>query len=202
MTDNTHHRTGWTAFALLVALLIVFPTSARADWLLEIRDCTAFIRNMTVGKEARKPRAIRPVAAKPERDAAARYRPIIRAAARKYRVHPRFIEAVIKVESDFNPRAKSPAPANAMGLMQLTPATAEYLGVENPWDASQNIFGGTRYLKELLVEFKDPALALAGYNWGPTHVRRGERDYPLETRRHIRRVFREFHRLLRQEDRP
>lgn len=79
------------------------------------------------------------------------------------------LRAVARRESAFKPCAVSPA--GAMGLMQLMPETASMLGVEDPFDTAQSIFGGARFLRFLLDRFQnDLPLALAAYNAGPSAV--------------------------------
>lgn len=99
------------------------------------------------------------------------YRNLVRAAADRHGLPEALLHGLIKVESNFNPRAVSPK--GARGLTQLMPATARRMGVRDAFDPAANIDGGARYLKELLVAFgHDISLAIAAYNAGPAAVRR------------------------------
>ena len=94
-------------------------------------------------------------------------------------IDARLVEAVIAIESAFDPRALSAK--GAQGLMQLMPDTAQRFGVANPWDPKQNIAGGTAYLRWLIDEFNDdPRRVLAAYNAGEGDVTRygGVPPYP------------------------
>ncbi len=92
--------------------------------------------------------------------------PLIEGAAKASRLEPKLIRAVIQQESGFRPCAVSAK--GAQGLMQLMPATAEELGVRDPFDPKESIEGGARYLRSLLDKFKgDVAKALGAYNAGP-----------------------------------
>ena len=95
--------------------------------------------------------------------------PIIDKLAPQYGLTPNLVTAVIQQESGFQSNATSPA--GAMGLMQLMPATANMLGVADPYDPVANVQGGMKYLGGLLSHYKgDLALALAAYNAGPAAV--------------------------------
>lgn len=94
---------------------------------------------------------------------------VIVEAAKKFDVDAALVSAVIKAESDFNPREYSNK--GACGLMQLMPGTAVRFGVTNTWDPVANIYGGVRYLRWLLETFDGNAdLAVAAYNAGEGNV--------------------------------
>jgi soluble lytic murein transglycosylase-like protein len=120
----------------------------------------------------------------------ARYAALVDAVAGRHGIDPELVHAVIRAESGYHPRAKSPA--GACGLMQLMPATARRFGVRDIWDPAQNIEGGVAYLRFLLDRFEhDLQLVLAGYNAGEGAVEKhGNRVPPYrETQTYVRRVL-------------
>lgn len=112
----------------------------------------------------------------------------VRLAAEKHGIDPLLVKAVAKIESDFNPQARSHK--DACGVMQLIPGTAQRYGVGDIWDLDANIDGGVRYLRDLLQEFRDISLALAAYNAGENAVRNHKGIPPYaETRDYVRKVM-------------
>ncbi len=118
-----------------------------------------------------------------------RYDPLITEAARYYALPPALVKAVVAVESAFEVSAVSHA--GAQGLMQLIPRTAAEMLVRDPFDARDNVYGGTRYLRILANRFAgDLRRTVAAYNCGPTAVERAG-DVPAipETRTYVQRVL-------------
>ncbi|MGC8554143.1 MAG: lytic transglycosylase domain-containing protein [Candidatus Acidulodesulfobacterium sp.] len=117
------------------------------------------------------------------------YKPIILKASKKYHVSPKLIEAVIKVESGYNSSAVSDK--GAEGLMQLMPQTQKMVNVSDPFNPSQNIYGGTEYLKSLIMKYNgNLQFALAAYNAGSRAVNKYGGIPPYsETQNYVKEVL-------------
>lgn len=108
--------------------------------------------------------------------------PTVEETARQHGLDPHLVDLVIRLESGYNPRAVSAK--GAQGVMQLMPSTARLYGVVDAFDPFENIRGGIRYLRDLLVRFESNlALALAAYNAGPEAVARHGGVPPYEETR-------------------
>jgi len=114
---------------------------------------------------------------------------LFQTAGQKFRLPPALLKAVAQVESGLNPQAVSRA--GAQGLMQLMPATARSLGVQNAFDPAENIYGGAKYLRSLLDSYQgDIRLALAAYNAGPGAVAKyGDVPPFRETQAYLKKVL-------------
>jgi soluble lytic murein transglycosylase-like protein len=126
-----------------------------------------------------------------------KYDHFISDASREFGVDSRLLKAMIKAESDFDPRAISKK--GAMGLMQIMPENFKMLNLRNPFDPWENIKAGARYFKALHERFNGKlALSLAAYNAGPTAVDRYKNIPPFqETEEYVRRVL-SYYRAFKQ----
>jgi soluble lytic murein transglycosylase-like protein len=121
-------------------------------------------------------------------EAATPYGEIIAAVSQAHGVDPVLVSALIKVESGYRPRARSPR--GAMGLMQLMPSTAREYNVRNPFDPRANIEAGVRHLKSLIDQFVDVEIGLAAYNAGEGAVKKFNGMPPYrETRNYVSRIL-------------
>ncbi|NVZ11532.1 transglycosylase SLT domain-containing protein [Allochromatium humboldtianum] len=120
----------------------------------------------------------------------AQYDGLIQSAALRHGISAELLHAVIRAESNYNPKAVSPK--NAQGLTQLIPATAKRFGVTDAFDPQQAIEGGAKYLRWLLDKFGSTELALAGYNAGEGAVMKHGNQIPpyKETQAYVPKVIR------------
>jgi soluble lytic murein transglycosylase len=196
----------WRASFALAALLAVLPVPAVANGPLykyvDARGTVHFtnvqwddrytrlreLPQLSFDREGRLTAPLRPADAK-------RYDLLLRRIGRETGVPPALVKAVIHAESAFNPRAISHK--GAMGLMQLMPATARTMGLDEPFVAEQNVAAGTRYLRTLRERFGNWTMALAAYNAGPEAVTKFGGIPPYrETQSYVRRVltyYRQYH---------
>ena len=109
--------------------------------------------------------------------------------SKRAKIDPLFVTAVIQAESSFKPKAVSHK--GAQGLMQLMPSTARELGVRNSFEPEDNIWGGVKYLSQLLQRLGNESLAIAAYNAGEGPVRKYNGIPPYsETQTYVKRVLR------------
>lgn len=131
-------------------------------------------------------------APQPDNHPMRRYRRIIESAANHYGIEPDLLDAMCRIENPWGDPHRVSA-AGAVGLCQLMPETAAWMGVKDSTDPGQNIWGAARYVKWLLTQDyinHDPVLMVAGYNAGPRYIQRlGRIPRIRETMRHVRRVF-------------
>ncbi len=191
-------------FAILAVLGAALPSPAAAEELYSFVDADGVIHVTNVPQDARF-RRVRVKLAPPDgvhriaingrkpppllRRGSA-YDVHIQAAAEKYGLAPPLLRAVMAVESNFNPGAVSEK--GATGLMQLMPATARDMSVDDVLDPGQNIDGGARYLRHLQNQFgNDLEKVLAAYNAGPEAVRRSGGAVPpfRETQAYVKKVL-------------
>ncbi len=159
---------------VLLAVFLLFSREAQADDL-------ALVRLTRIARGTWRPTVERSVRGVP-------FASSIRVAARRHGLSPSLLAALVRAESNFDPRAVSSA--GALGLAQLMPATARALGVARPFDPFENLDGAARYLSRQLARFDRVSLALAAYHAGPRRASRGFTTLPRETRAYVARVMR------------
>ena len=118
--------------------------------------------------------------------------------ATRYNIDPLLIKAIIRTESSFNERARSSK--GAQGLMQLMPSTQRDLQVRNPFNAHENIEGGTKYFRYLMDIFDENlVLSLAAYNAGPAAVKQaGGVPHIPETKQYVATVLKNYRNYRKQ----
>jgi len=183
LTEQIKKGTGRIAGALLVAALVFFhalPTLAEVyfyrdkDGVMHFTNTPSSQKFRPYFKEAYKYR----VPAFSADTDPAQYRRFIDEAARRHGISKALLKAIIKVESDYNPKAVSRK--GAKGLMQIMPENFDVCDIDNPFDPRQNIMGGTRFLKRLIERFNgDLTKAVAAYNAGAGAVERRNGLPPL-----------------------
>jgi transglycosylase-like protein with SLT domain len=203
------HRAAFTRSLRAIAALglgliaaMATGSAVAAELIIEERDGVLYVQNVeraapsaavtaVAGAQAtsRVTASVPQTALAPIRVGAVPYSNLIRETAARYDVAPELVASVIRVESNFEPRAVSPK--GARGLMQLMPRTAAMLGVRDSFDVRQNIEGGVRHLRDLLDLYQSNiSLALAAYNAGAQAVARygGVPPY-AETQAYVTRVL-------------
>lgn len=119
---------------------------------------------------------------------------VIRTVSGRHGMDHHLIQAVVQVESNYDPKAVSSK--GAQGAMQIMPGTGRDLGVNRPFDLEENIDAGVRYLKMQWQRFGDVRLALAAYNAGPAQVERYGGVPPFrETQDYVRKVLSLYRKL-------
>jgi soluble lytic murein transglycosylase-like protein len=203
-------RRGCRAAALGLGVLLCTAWSLADIYSYVDRDGTTHFTNAPNGdgryrlymrsRESRRRAAAMPAAELPA-DRITRYNDLIREAALLYQIPEELVRAVIKVESDYDPRATSRV--GAQGLMQLMPETALRMQVRDVLDPRENILGGVRYLRVLANMFNgDLELTLAGYNAGENAVVRYGGIPPYEeTQQYVARVL-AYYRRYREVREP
>jgi soluble lytic murein transglycosylase len=191
--------------ALLLSFVTALTAGGEAAWAdiyqyVDEQGVVHFTNTSGGGKHHRKVRAESP---RPDNSPAQTPRPlsapsgasnetyseIINSACGKYGVDPSLVQAIVKVESDFNPFALSRK--GAMGLMQLMPQTAMELNVRNSFSPRENIEGGVKHLRYLMDRYEgNLSLALAAYNSGENAVRQWGTIPPFkETQQYVKKIL-------------
>ncbi|GDY27448.1 lytic transglycosylase domain-containing protein [Agarivorans sp. Toyoura001] len=191
-------------FKYLFIIFLGISSSVYADvWFYEDQNGVMHFAQEKKGSKwrllMRTPKSLNPPKAKSTQQKAPNQRPyhqLIVASARRHKLDPALVHAVIATESNY--RADVVSRAGAMGLMQLMPATAERFSVTDPFMPEQNIEAGTRYLRWLLNEFESLQLALAAYNSGENTVKRYGFAIPpyKETQNYVTKVIERYKKNL------
>ena len=193
MTAGKNIRCGYPVLALLTLMMVIFSSSPlRADIYMYVdRDGVVHFTNApTASENDYRVYVKEKTVYSAQVYSSDSFEDCIRQASIRYNISHPLLKAVIKAESDFNPRARSKK--GAMGLMQIMPANVKAMNISNPFDPLENILGGARYLREMLDRFGGHLpLSLAAYNAGPTAVERYNNQVPpyRETEEYVKRVL-------------
>lgn len=168
--------------AVFTVVMVVFPFSANAE---TVRTCDQYSIK-ALNKKAEK------------------YQGEIKRAAKKHKVDPELIKAVITAESCFRPSVYSCKDAG--GLMQLIPSTAASFGAFDVFDPAENIDAGARYLRYLLKRYNGSVIhAIAAYNAGEGRVDKGQEEITVpfrETRRYVGQVLAAYTKFSTEAEEP
>jgi soluble lytic murein transglycosylase len=183
---------GILVFALVIVVAVTLPVQADIYRYIDENGVMHFTNAPT--SSIQKYRLFikeRPIVT--QRYSTEKYDDLISDASERYGVSFPLLKAIIKAESDFDPHAVSKK--GATGLMQIMPQNFKPLGIQDPFDPSQNINAGARYFKQMYDRFKGKlALSLAAYNAGPTAVDRYKTIPPYEeTEEYVRRVMKYYY---------
>lgn len=161
---------------------------------MSVEPSSGYVDVPTAQIENFEPAPPEPLAAASQAQQSVDLNTIVNEASNRSQVDADFIASVIRAESGNNPRAISGK--GAQGLMQLMPGTASTLGVKNGFDPAENVDGGVRYLRELLLLYNnDMVKALAAYNAGPQRVQQYKGVPPYhETHAYVARVINDYNR--------
>jgi soluble lytic murein transglycosylase-like protein len=195
MNAKKFRKTSWWIGCLLLGVLVLAPpVCADIYWYMDEKGVVHFTNTPTASDRKAYRVFIRetPASSKVSRSTD-EFDRLITHASRLNGVEIPLLKAIIKAESDFNPKAVSRK--GALGLMQIMPENLQKLDIEDPFDPRENILGGARYFRELFDRYEGKlALSLAAYNAGPTAVDRYNSIPPYpETEDYVRRVLKYYY---------
>ena len=184
----------WLGCLLLGLLLLAPPARADIYWYIDDNGVMHFTNAPTASDRKAYRVFIRETRPSSKaRQATEEFDKLITHASKLHGIEIPLLKAIIKAESDFNPKAVSRK--GALGLMQIMPENLQKLDIENPFDPRENILGGARYFRELFDRYEGKLpLSLAAYNAGPTAVDRYNSIPPYpETEDYVRRVLKYYY---------
>lgn len=196
MNKSCFVRNNWIGLIGAVLMVMFFPLAATADiYMFVDREGVVHFTNVPTSTDSdyrvyiKEDSQFAPSMYSPDR-----YDRHIREASELYGLSYPLLKAIIKAESDFNPRAVSRK--GALGLMQLMPENVKRLKISDPFDPWENIMGGARYFRQMLDRFKGKlSLSLAAYNAGPSTVERYNNQIPpyRETENYVEKVLQYYY---------